>query len=57
MKRAIILVMDSFGIGASADAAQYGDEGANTFGHIAQACAEGNANVGRRGLTYRSYQA
>lgn len=50
MKRAIILVMDSFGIGASADAAKFGDEGANTFGHIAQACAEGKANVNRKGV-------
>lgn len=36
MKRAIVLVMDSFGIGAAADAAKFGDEGADTFGHIAQ---------------------
>ena len=30
MTRAIILVMDSFGIGASADADKFGDVGANT---------------------------
>ena len=35
MGRAIILVLDSFGIGATADAGRFGDEGANTFGHIA----------------------
>ncbi|MDF1678569.1 MAG: phosphopentomutase [Legionellaceae bacterium] len=35
--RACVLLMDSLGIGASADAAQYGDEGANTFGHILSA--------------------
>ena len=35
MKRAVILIMDSFGIGASADAESFGDAGANTFGHIA----------------------
>jgi len=36
LKRAFILVLDSFGIGASQDAAQFGDEGADTFGHIAE---------------------
>jgi phosphopentomutase len=44
MKRAILLVMDSVGIGAAADAARFGDEGADTLGHIAEACAEGLAN-------------
>jgi len=34
--RICILMMDSLGIGASADAKQYGDEGANTLGHIMQ---------------------
>ncbi|ENY73962.1 phosphopentomutase [Aeromonas diversa] len=41
MKRTFILMMDSFGIGAAADADKFGDVGANTFGHIAKACAEG----------------
>ena len=36
MKRAIILVMDSFGIGATADADRFGDTGADTFGSIAR---------------------
>lgn len=36
MRRAIILVLDSFGIGATADADKFGDAGANTFGHIAE---------------------
>ncbi len=36
--------MDSFGIGAAADAEDYGDLGANTFGHIALACAKNQAN-------------
>ena len=35
MGRAIILVLDSFGIGATADADRFGDAGSNTFGHIA----------------------
>ena len=43
-RRAIILVLDSFGIGASADAAQFGDAGADTLGHIAEACARGRAD-------------
>jgi phosphopentomutase len=48
-KRAIILVLDSFGIGATADAAQFGDVGADTLGHIAEACAAGRADKpGRR---------
>ncbi|HSE79074.1 MAG TPA: phosphopentomutase [Alphaproteobacteria bacterium] len=34
-RRAFILVMDSFGIGGAPDAARFGDEGADTFGHIA----------------------
>jgi phosphopentomutase len=41
MARAFILVMDSFGIGASRDAADYGDAGADTLGHIAESCAAG----------------
>lgn len=36
MKRAIILVMDSFGIGATADAERFGDTGADTLGSIAR---------------------
>lgn len=39
MARAVWLVMDSFGIGNAPDAAAYGDAGADTFGHIAAACA------------------
>ena len=39
MARAIWLVLDSLGIGGAVDAADYGDTGADTFGHIADACA------------------
>ena len=46
MPRALILVLDSVGIGAAPDAADYGDHGADTIGHIAQACAEGRADRG-----------
>ncbi len=48
MPRAIILVLDSFGIGASQDASHYGDVGANTLRHIAEHCAKGLAD--REGL-------
>lgn len=36
IKRVILIVMDSVGIGSSPDAGQYGDEGSNTLGHIAE---------------------
>jgi phosphopentomutase len=32
--RALLIVLDSVGIGHAPDAAEYGDEGANTLGHI-----------------------
>ncbi|NQT92373.1 MAG: phosphopentomutase [Lentisphaerae bacterium] len=34
--RAFLVVLDSVGIGAAPDAADYGDEGANTLGHLAE---------------------
>lgn len=49
MKRAIILMMDSFGCGEAPDAEAFGDAGANTLGHIAAACAQGQAENGRTG--------
>ncbi|WP_068712227.1 phosphopentomutase [Vibrio tritonius] len=48
MKRAIILVLDSFGIGATADADSFGDVGADTLGHIAEQCALGQADNEQR---------
>jgi phosphopentomutase len=48
MARAFLFVLDSFGIGGARDAADYGDLGANTLGHIAQFCAAGAAD--RAGL-------
>ncbi len=36
MKRVIIIVLDSFGIGDLPDSAAYGDEGSNTLGHISE---------------------
>lgn len=38
MPRICVLLLDSLGVGASLDAAQYGDVGANTLGHIAEYC-------------------
>lgn len=49
MNRAFLIVMDSVGCGGAPDAAEFGDEGANTLGHIAQACAAGQAEEGRSG--------
>ena len=55
MKRALLLVLDSFGIGASADAPRFGDAGANTLLHIAEARARSGKplhlpNLARLGL-------
>ena len=41
MTRALILMLDSLGVGASADANRFGDAGADTFGHIAESAANG----------------
>ena len=49
MKRAFIMVLDSFGIGATEDAERFGDVGSDTMGHIAEACAKGEADNGRKG--------
>lgn len=48
MARALILVLDSVGIGGAPDAANYGDAGADTVGHIAQACARGDGDSKER---------
>lgn len=48
MPRAIVCLLDSVGIGGAPDAAAYGDEGANTFGHIAEWASLGKAD--RAGL-------
>lgn len=41
MARAFLFVLDSFGVGGAPDASTYGDEGADTLGHIAEFCAAG----------------
>jgi phosphopentomutase len=50
MSRAFLLVMDSFGIGAAADAASYGDAGSDTLGHIAAKVDLRLPNLTRLGL-------
>ncbi len=44
MTRAILIVLDSVGCGGAEDAAAYGDAGADTLGHLAEACALGLGN-------------
>lgn len=44
MGRAILIVMDSVGIGHAPDAEAYGDLGADTYGHVAQEAASGRAD-------------
>ncbi|WP_289035347.1 phosphopentomutase [uncultured Roseibium sp.] len=48
MSRAILCVLDSFGIGGAPDAERFGDAGSDTLGHIAEACARGDGD--REGL-------
>ena len=48
MTRAIVVVLDSMGVGAAADAADYGDSDADTFGHVVEACAAGRADNDNR---------
>jgi phosphopentomutase len=50
MPRAFILVLDSFGIGESADAPEFGDEGADTLGHIVAQTGLRLPHLARRGL-------
>ncbi len=59
MKRTVILLLDSFGLGGAEDADKFtgetaegkpfNDVGSNTLGHIAQECFEGRAEEGRSG--------
>ncbi len=49
-KKAILIVLDSVGIGALKDAASYGDAGADTLGHIVAACHPQMPNMMKFGL-------
>src|SRR4051794_4271309 len=69
MPRAFVIVLDSVGIGHAPDAGLYGDQGADTLGHIAAACAQGRADsavrhgalrmphLARRGLGHACHTA
>jgi len=51
MKRIVIIVLDSVGVGALPDAHLYGDEGSNTLAHVAQATGGLHMpNMGKLGL-------
>ncbi|KGE78753.1 phosphopentomutase [Halomonas salina] len=64
MTRAIVLVLDSFGLGATPDAEAFGDAGADTLGHIARECADATSrgplalpNLGRLGLFHAHHES
>ncbi|SEA36383.1 phosphopentomutase [Rubrimonas cliftonensis] len=44
MARVALVVLDSVGVGGAPDAAAFGDAGADTLGHIAEACAVGRGD-------------
>ncbi|MER2268453.1 phosphopentomutase [Methylobacterium oxalidis] len=44
MPRALLIVLDSVGIGGAPDGARYGDAGSDTVGHIAEGCAAGRGD-------------
>ncbi|MCA0433835.1 MAG: phosphopentomutase [Proteobacteria bacterium] len=50
MARVFLFIMDGFGIGGAPDAASFGDEGANTFTHIAERAPLAVPNLARLGL-------
>ena len=49
-KKAILIVLDSVGIGALPDAAAYDDVGADTLGHIINTCKPNLPNLTAMGL-------
>src|SRR5438034_8179619 len=52
MKRAIVIVCDSLGVGELPDAADFGDEGSNTLGHILEAHHPSLPTLTRLGLLH-----
>ena len=50
MSRFFVVVIDGLGIGAQEDAAEYGDEGTNTLGHVLEATGVKLPNFERLGL-------
>jgi len=58
MPRAFLLVLDGLGVGGAPDAKRFGDVGADTLGHIAEACAAGKGDGhGRSGPLRIPYMA
>ena len=52
MKRAIVIVCDSLGVGALPDAKDFGDEGSNTLGHVLERHQPKLPNLTRLGLLH-----
>ncbi len=50
IKKAALVVIDGFGVGALPDAANYGDAGANTCKHVLEACNPELENLKEMGL-------
>ena len=50
MSRIFLTVLDAVGAGELPDAADYGDKGANTLGHVIGTCHPSLENMGRLGL-------
>ena len=51
MSRVFLTVLDAVGAGDAPDAAEYGDPGANTLGHVIAACHPKLPAMGRMGLS------
>ena len=50
MKRVFLTVLDGAGVGYLPDAAQYGDVGACTWGHVVEKCKPHLPNMARLGM-------
>jgi phosphopentomutase len=51
IRRAVIIVMDSCGVGEAPDAADYGDVGSDTIGHVSEAVRGVGCHYSIRALT------
>ena len=50
MSRVFLTVLDAVGAGEASDAAEYGDAGTNTLGHVIAACHPSLPNMAGMGL-------
>ncbi|MED7819652.1 MULTISPECIES: phosphopentomutase [unclassified Francisella] len=55
-KKAVILLFDSFGIGQAPDAAEFGDEGSDTLGHIVEYFSNNVMSIKLPNLSKRGLQ-